>query len=121
MLIRAVGPSLTQFGVTGALTAPRLELFRGQTSLAVNAGIAGNRAVIDAAGVQAGAFPLAPRAPMPRSSPRSRRAPTPRSSAARAASPGSPLVEVYDLSGASPGQKLLNISTRAAVGTGETS
>src|SRR6185436_14285753 len=44
VLIRAVGPTLSVFNVAGALASPRLELFRGSTSLAVNTGIAANRA-----------------------------------------------------------------------------
>ena len=36
VLVRAIGPSLAPFGVSGALPAARLELFRGQTSLAVS-------------------------------------------------------------------------------------
>lgn len=36
MLIRGVGPTLTQFGVPGALADPQLTLFRGGASVAVN-------------------------------------------------------------------------------------
>lgn len=36
VLIRAVGPGLTQFGVTGTVTNPQLTLFRGTTSIGAN-------------------------------------------------------------------------------------
>ncbi|MDP3072015.1 MAG: putative Ig domain-containing protein [Opitutaceae bacterium] len=119
VLIRAVGPTLGLFGVPGVLATPRIELFRGNTSLAVNAGIAGNRAAIDAAGVQAGAFALgaagtdaAILVTLP-----------PGAYSAQVSSTGTTtgiaLVEVYDLSAPAPGQKLLNISTRAAAGAAE--
>lgn len=36
VLIRAIGPTLANFGVTGALPNPRLELFRGATRIAEN-------------------------------------------------------------------------------------
>lgn len=50
VVIRAVGPSLANFGITGVLTDPTLQLFSGQTSLAVNDdwGSAGNAAEIQA-------------------------------------------------------------------------
>jgi hypothetical protein len=36
VMVRAVGPSLTSFGVAGALPDPTLELFSGQTAIAAN-------------------------------------------------------------------------------------
>ncbi|MBC7367741.1 MAG: hypothetical protein H7343_13180 [Undibacterium sp.] len=36
LLIRGVGPKLTAFGVPGALTDPKLEIYRGNTKLAEN-------------------------------------------------------------------------------------
>ncbi|MBL9213717.1 MAG: immunoglobulin domain-containing protein, partial [Opitutaceae bacterium] len=122
VLIRAVGPTLgaAPFNVPGVLAAPRLELFRGQTSLAVNAGIAGNRAAIDAASLQAGAFALGAAgtdaAIVTTLAPGNYTAIV-SGSAANAA--GVVLVEVYDLSATNPGQKLLNIATRAAAGANE--
>jgi hypothetical protein len=120
VLIRAVGPTIgaAPFNVAGALPAPRLELFRGTASIAVNAGIGTNRAAIDAAGVQAGAFALgasgADAAILTTLAPGNYTAVVSSSTTAT----GVALVEVYDLSGVAPGQKLLNIATRAAAGTG---
>ena len=121
VLIRAVGPTLgaAPFSLTGALASPRLELFRGLTSLATNTGIAGNRAAIDAAGVQAGAFALGAAgtdaAILITLAPGNYTAVVNSTTAAA----GVALIEVYDLSAPAPGQKLLNISTRASAGVGE--
>jgi len=121
VLIRAVGPTLgaAPFNVAGALASPRLELFRGQTSLAVNTGIAGDRIAIDAAGAQAGAFALnssgADAAILTTLAPGNYTAVVSSTTAAA----GVALVEVYDLSGAAAGQKLLNIATRAFAGADE--
>jgi hypothetical protein len=58
MLVRGIGPSLRAFGLTDALARPALTLFRGGSALARNSGWAG-AADVAAAGLQAGAFPLA--------------------------------------------------------------
>ena len=122
VLIRAVGPTLgSVFGLPGSLASPRLELVRSsdQASLGVNAGIAADRAAIDAAGARAGAFALgasgADAALLTTLAPGAYTAVV--SSTNNAA--GIALIEVYDLSGASPGQKLLNIATRASAGAGD--
>lgn len=121
VLIRAVGPTLgaAPFNVPGVLAAPRLELFRDQTSLAVSTGIAGNRAVIDAASAQAGAFALgAAGTDAALVTTLAPGAYTAHVSGANDTA-GVALVEVYDLSAVNPGQKLLNIATRAAAGINE--
>lgn len=121
VLIRAVGPTLgaAPFNVPGVLAAPRLELFRGTTSLAVNSGIAANRAAIDAAGRQAGAFALDAAgndaAILTTLAPGNYTAQV--SGASGAA--GIALIEVYDLSTTAAGQKMLNIATRASAGSGD--
>jgi outer membrane protein assembly factor BamB/subtilisin family serine protease len=60
LLIRAVGPTLGAFGVTGTLADPKLELFQGgsPTAIAVNNDWAGDAAVA-AITPQVGAFALA--------------------------------------------------------------
>jgi len=122
VLIRAVGPTLgSAFGLPGSLASPRLELVRSsdQASLGVNAGIAADRAAIDAAGARAGAFALgasgADAALLTSLAPGAYTAVV--SGTNNAA--GIALIEVYDLSGVSPGQKLLNIATRATAGAGD--
>jgi hypothetical protein len=60
VLIRGVGPSLAQFGVTGVLARPQLSVAAGATELAQNAGVATSADIagIVAASAQVGAFAL---------------------------------------------------------------
>jgi sugar lactone lactonase YvrE len=48
VLVRAVGPSLTEFGVTGALVDPKLELFTGTTKINENDNWGGATALANA-------------------------------------------------------------------------
>ena len=59
VLIRAVGPTLASapFGVAGAMSDPRIQLFRGPTSIAANDNWGGGSELV-AAGTSAGAFAL---------------------------------------------------------------
>lgn len=57
LLIRAVGPTLSSFGVAGTLSDPRLQLFAGSTLLAENDNWGGT-AALAAAFAQTGAFAL---------------------------------------------------------------
>ena len=60
LLIRAVGPTLADFGVTGTLVDPTMTLFRGSTALALNDNwsAAANAAEIASAAQMVGAFAL---------------------------------------------------------------
>jgi hypothetical protein len=58
VLIRAVGPSLSKVGVSGALVDPLLELYRGETRLTQNDNWGGS-STLTAAFTQTGAFGLA--------------------------------------------------------------
>lgn len=120
VLIRAVGPTLgTAFQVPGALASPRVDLYQGTTIIATNSGIAGNRIAIDAVAQGAGAFALGAAgtdaAILTTLAPGTYTAIV----SSTTTSAGVALVEVYDLSAPSAGQKLLNISTRASAGTAE--
>ncbi|MBL9193243.1 MAG: hypothetical protein JNJ82_12890 [Opitutaceae bacterium] len=116
LLIRAVGPTLAQFGVTNTLAAPRLSVFSGSQVIATNTGWSGqsNAAAIADAARQVAAFPLA-------------------SNSADCAlllslaagnytaqvesvggATGTALVEVYDI-GAPTLSRLANVSTRSLV------
>ncbi|HRE08721.1 MAG TPA: hypothetical protein PKX00_24090, partial [Opitutaceae bacterium] len=116
LLIRAVGPTLAQFGVTNTLAAPRLSVFSGSQVIATNTGWSGqsNAAAIADAARQVAAFPLA-------------------SNSADSAlllslaagnytaqvesvggATGTALVEVYDI-GAPTLSRLANVSTRSFV------
>ena len=61
LLIRAVGPGLTPFGVTGVVEKPRLAVFSGAVEVARNLGwsTSPDAAGITQAALAAGAFPLA--------------------------------------------------------------
>lgn len=120
VLVRAVGPTLASFGVTGVLANPDLQIFRGSTSIERNDNWGGNAAIVQAAGA-VGAFALAP------SSLDSAILTTLSPGAYTATvtgvnnTSGVALVEVYDVDAADPftPQKVMNISTRGDVGTGD--
>jgi hypothetical protein len=61
LLVRADGPSLTQFGVAGVLAQPILTVLSGQTVISSNTGWGtnGNPAQIASVAAQVGAFPFA--------------------------------------------------------------
>lgn len=120
VLVRAVGPTLGSFGVNGALSGARLEVFRGSTSLAIgNDWGAGTTAdAIAAAATRVGAFAL------PANSKDAALlltlAPGDYSAVVtgQAGATGIGLVEVYDATlGAIPrDQRIVNLSTRAIAG-----
>jgi hypothetical protein len=56
LLVRASGPALVPFGVTGTLSDPQLELYSGATVLGVNNGWGGSPSIMSAAN-SVGAFP----------------------------------------------------------------
>jgi hypothetical protein len=58
LLIRGVGPSLTQFGLTGVLADPAATLLRGEATVGSNDNW-GGAAAISGRAAQVGAFPLA--------------------------------------------------------------
>ncbi len=124
LLIRGVGPSLTSYGVAGALADPGIEFIRQGTTapLATNDDWAGDAAVAALANAT-GAFPLAGAA-----SKDAALALTPQSGNysvkinGAGTTSGLVLGEVYDGSGfaftdATP--RLMNISARARAGTGD--
>ena len=57
VLLRGIGPTLASFGVEGALTLPKLAVFRDTRLVAENAGWSGENAIVGAA-ERVGAFPL---------------------------------------------------------------
>ncbi len=119
VLIRAIGPSLASFGVTGALADTQLQLFNGNTLLQTNDNWGGSAAISTASNL-VGAFPLQPGS---------------RDSAILATlapggytaqisgvggTTGVALVELYDTDTLQPfaPQKVTNVATRGVVGTG---
>ena len=123
VLIRAIGPTLSSLGITTALAAPKLELYRSGTSapIASNTGwsTGGNLSAIIAATEKAGAYALG--ATSADSVIFTTLAPGAYTAVISTANntPGVALAEVYDLSAPAVGQKLFNISTRANTGSGD--
>jgi hypothetical protein len=123
VLIRAIGPTLRDFGLTTALTAPKLELLRlgASAALASNTGwsTAANPAEISATAARIGAFPLG--SGSADSVILTTLAPGSYTAVVTAADgrAGTSLLEVYDVSGGSAAQRLANLSTRASTGAGE--
>ncbi len=116
ILARAVGPTLgTQFGVAGAIAAPRLTLYRGTTAVDTNSGWGGS-AALAAAFTQVGAFPLpvasADAAILANLGAGNYSAAV----TAPAGQEGVALIELYDADTNSSAGELINISTRAWVG-----
>jgi len=114
VLIRAVGPTLDGFGVTGTLTDPKLELYNsGGVKIVENDNFnpadAPTFASVGAFALNAGARDAALVITL-----------SPGSYTAQVTGVGGAsgvaLVEVYELSGGNP--RLINLSTRAQVGTG---
>jgi len=128
VLVRAIGPTLgTAFNVGGALSAARLEIFRGQTSIAVGndwgtpAAGGASAATLAATAARVGAFAL-PAASRDASllltlEPGAYTAVVTGQNNANGVS----LVEVYDATdGAIPrARRIINIATRATAGTGD--
>jgi DNA/RNA endonuclease G (NUC1) len=123
VLVRAIGPALRDFGVTTAVGAPRLEVTRVGTTapLATNLGwsTSANPIELATAATLAGAFPLAPggadSAVLMTLAPGNYTAVV----SPADARPGITLAEVYDVAPAANTTGLINLSTRAFVGTAE--
>ncbi len=119
VLVRAIGPSLTAFGVAGALADTQLQLFNGNTLLQTNDNWGGN-ADISAASNLVGAFPLQPgsrdSALLATLAPGTYTAQV----SGVGGTTGVALVELYDTDTLQPfaPQKVTNVATRGVVGTG---
>jgi hypothetical protein len=116
LLVRAVGPGLTSFGVTGVLAHPVLNVYSAGGKLVASNGGWANSAAVATANASTGAFPLATG---------SADAATIVSLAPAAYSvqvssgdgtTGVALVEVYEIT--SDGTQLINLSTLATAGAG---
>jgi sugar lactone lactonase YvrE len=116
VLIRAVGPTLSQYGVTGVLPNPKLQVYSGTTMLAENEDWGGN-ATVSAAATRVGAFPL----PATSTDGAMLMTLAPGVYTAQVAANGGDgiaLVEVYDAD-TTPTSKLVNVSTRGVVDIGD--
>jgi pectin methylesterase-like acyl-CoA thioesterase len=122
VLIRGIGPSLgDEFAVAGALSAPRLDVYTAGAAFASNVGWIGAVGTTDIAlsAAMVGAFPL--RDSVADSALRLTLEPgnyTAVLTPATSTSTGIGLLEVYDVSQGSAGQRLSNFSSIGAAGTG---
>jgi 6-phosphogluconolactonase (cycloisomerase 2 family) len=112
ILVRAAGPVLNQYGLTGVVD-PQLKLFNGSsTQVAANdnwdAALATTFATLGAFPFDTGSKDAALQQTIS----------GPHSAQATATGPGALLVEAYD-AGPNDGRKLVNLSTRFQVGTGD--
>ena len=121
LLLRAVGPTLANFGVANPITDPSIAAVNRLGATVASNNDWGNTAALVALSNQVGAFPLTPG---------SRDAAVSVSLVPGAytaviggasATPGTALVEIYDteVSNGSAGARITNISTRGQVGSGE--
>ncbi|HVU32860.1 MAG TPA: immunoglobulin domain-containing protein [Opitutaceae bacterium] len=123
VLIRAIGPGLTKYSVSGVLPNPRLKLFKGTTPIMDNDdwSLGGFAAQITDAGNRLGAFPLEPgsadAAVVAKLDPGSY---TVQVTSGDSTPSGVVLVEAYDASQSYSGStRLINVSTRGPVGSGD--
>jgi uncharacterized delta-60 repeat protein len=122
VLLRAIGPALSSFGITGVVSAPRLRLYRGTDVIAENNGWGTILSLteLQSATTRVGAFSL------PAGSKDSALLVTldPGSYTIQASDPsgsGIALCEIYDASptATTDAQRLINLSTRGRVGSGD--
>lgn len=112
ILVRAAGPALAGFGLSGAMTDPRLELYNGTALTFENdnwtSALADTFTSVGAFAFTAGSRDAAFVQPID----------GPRSIQARGTSAGVVLVEAYD-TGTTNSPRLVNVSARNRVGTGD--
>lgn len=114
VLIRAMGPSLAQFGIEGGVADPRLEVF-DRTTATIGASDRWSPGLLDGWPVQGSTAPPAGNADAGLMIDLPGGATT---AQVRGSSPGLVFVEVFDPS-PTPGSRIINMSARAMVGTGE--
>jgi sugar lactone lactonase YvrE len=124
VLVRATGPALTAFGVTGVLPDPALTIFKGPSSMAANTGWGTNAAQITAEDATLGAFALTDTSSKDSALYIPNLAPTGYTAQVAGASgdTGVALAEVYDATPpagySTTAPRLINLSARVQVGTG---
>lgn len=115
MLVRAIGPGLAPFGVTGTLADPSLSLIAGTATVALNDNwLAADAAVFSAVGAFGLTGGSRDAAVVARLAAGSYTTPV-----GAGGGNGVTLLEVYDADGDVAGATFVNASTRAFVGTGE--
>jgi TonB family protein len=115
VLIRGIGPSLTQFGVPGAVTNPQLQLYSGSTQIDQNDDWGGG-SVLAAAFSASGAFML-PANSLDAALLETLQPGAYTAQLVAASGPGIALVECYDMDTGRPSAYFSNISARSFAGT----
>ncbi len=120
LLVRAIGPALTEHGVSGVVADPMLQLYQGTTVIASNdnwgtaSGVAGASSIVGAFTLPSGSKDAALVATL-----------SPGIYTAQVSGVGGTkgvgLVEIYDVDSQTPysADKVLNVSTRGEVGAGD--
>jgi hypothetical protein len=118
LLIRGIGPTLSQFSVAGVLADPQLMLFSGSSVPIASNDSWGGSAMLSSVFTQVGAFAL----PTSSADTAMFQALAPGAYTAQVSgannSAGVGLAEIYDADTGTPTSRLVNISSRAFVGTG---
>lgn len=119
VLIRAIGPGLAAYNVSGVLSSPIVQIYQNSTKVA-EATMGGDAPAVIAATQQLGTFPIAPNmkdvALVQDLDPGAYTVQVRNTNGDN----GIVLVEIYDASGSSSADtKLINVSTRGRVGTGD--
>jgi hypothetical protein len=122
VLVRAIGPTLSQFGVNGALTAAHLDVYRGSTLLRSGDNWGANAvdaAAISATAARVGAFALATTSRDAALLLTLERGSYSAIVSGQGGVTGVSLIEVYDATEGtiSNAQRVVNISSRASVGS----
>jgi outer membrane protein assembly factor BamB len=126
LLVRGVGPTLANFGVSGTIADPQIAAYSGPTTVIEsnnNWDTAPNASAISATAPAVGAFPL-PSGSLDAAMLRDFRVGSYTVQVSGASTTGVALMEIYDASGmpgnpaAIPSARLANVSARSAVGTG---
>ena len=110
MLVRGIGPTLTAFGLSGVLPDPIIELYSGSSKIDENNDWSSNLSSVFA---EVGAFALNPNS---KDAALQRVCTGAYTAQIKSVGSGVVLVEVYDTGGTG---KLINVSARNAVGTGD--
>lgn len=121
VLIRAVGPGLSSQGITQPIPNPKLDLYEGQTLIASNTGwsTASNASEIAAAAARIGDFELSTNSTDSAIFTTLQPGLYTANASPSDGKPGVVLVEVYNLSTPSLGNKIVALSGRVEVGTGQ--
>jgi len=119
LLVRGVGPALSQFGISGSLAAPELDCFSGSASapFASDTGWA-NSALMAAAAAQVNAFPYSSGSQDSALLPTVSAGTFTAEVSGSGGTSGTALAEVYDV-GLAPASRLINLSGRGQVGLGQ--